>query len=258
VNLSDHNRSGGRAGVLGEQAPEDAHAALAALRDSLRSARDWRTLLSESDRRRMLADIAAVALAVGRDLRSDGGLSDLDIGDPEGGGPAPADPCPRERLAFLEALWPRLSGALRRIEAAPPAALAHETAVVPAGRARCPPTPAALMAALRTGDMAPAGAPALAARLPPVLAGRLPRLLTKGTRPDARHAGEPRRQGGAGRWAGDLGAIAGSPRSAGEPTVAERARRLRGTSAPFISAATPGATWSRQPPLCRPPGGTEP
>src|SRR6188508_1508931 len=120
-------------------------------------------LLSETERRRMLADIATVALAVGRDLYPEQELNDLDIGQRN----AEADgPCPRERLGFLSSVWPRVAGALRRIEAEPPVALVPRTRSVPTERARHI-ARKDLLNALRAGDFVaatPESSP-LAARL---------------------------------------------------------------------------------------------
>jgi hypothetical protein len=55
-------------------------AAFYSLRDEQRSSRRWQDLLSPEERHAMLAQIARVALAVGRDLYPSQNLSDLDIG----------------------------------------------------------------------------------------------------------------------------------------------------------------------------------
>src|SRR5687768_6261442 len=106
-------------------------------------------LLSEAERRRMLADIAVVALAIGRDLFPERGLDDLDIGD--GAGKGNTLPCPRERLAFLCAWWPRIEAALRALEAAPAPALKTETRLVYIDRARRV-SASGVLEAVRAGD----------------------------------------------------------------------------------------------------------
>ena len=93
----------------------------------------YRRIVSETERRMMLADIARVALTIGRDLYSDAELSDLDIG---GANETGQEPCPRERLAFLQAAWARFAPALRILEASPPMGLRPETRLVAAERAR--------------------------------------------------------------------------------------------------------------------------
>jgi predicted component of viral defense system (DUF524 family) len=136
--------------------------------------RRWQEMLSEADRQRMLADIAVVALAVGRDLFPNEEFGDLDIGDaPEGGA---ADICPRERLGFLSAFWPRLSAALTLLEAAPAAALRSDTRVVPIERARRV-TPKDLLRALRAGARVriPSDSSLLATRLN----GSVPRRIAE-------------------------------------------------------------------------------
>lgn len=126
--------------------PERAENILGGLRDGLRSARRWRDLLSEADRTRMLADIATVALAIGRDLHPDHALNDLDVGD----SPARTDICPRERLAYLAEVWPQIARALNIIEATPQITLRPEKRLVPLDRARRV-TPRDALEALRRG-----------------------------------------------------------------------------------------------------------
>lgn len=105
-------------------------------------------LLTESERRTMLVEIATVALAVGSDLFPDTDLQDLDIGANRGD--EPNDACPRERLAFLAAAWPRLAAALARLEAEPAPALIFGTREAPVERARRV-TPKDLLAGIRRG-----------------------------------------------------------------------------------------------------------
>lgn len=104
----------------------------------------------------MLSDIARVALAIGQDLFGGAGfLSDLDIASaPPGVVAGNDDPCPRERLAFLQQAWPSLASALARIEAAPAARIIAQTRFVPVERARRV-TPQALLAALRASSEQP-------------------------------------------------------------------------------------------------------
>jgi len=146
------------------------------LRDELRAARRWQELLTPADRQRLLADIARVSIAIGRDLHPDHRIDDLDIGDRAG-----HDACPRERLGYLEAAWPRLSAALRRIESVPLTALVGEdlTTSVERGSVRRV-VPGAVLAAIRTGDLfaldpSKAQLPLLAIRL----GGRLPRRIVQ-------------------------------------------------------------------------------
>ena len=108
-------------------------------------AENAQVLLTEGERRRMLREIATVALTIGRDLYPENDLTDLDIGvSPD----STADVCPRERLAFIASVWPRLASALERIEAEPPPALQQGTRLVPLERARRI-APKDLLAALR-------------------------------------------------------------------------------------------------------------
>jgi predicted component of viral defense system (DUF524 family) len=142
--------------------------------DTARSA--WfgtKRLLGEMERRRMLSDIAIVALAIGRDLYPQQEFHDLDIGEAQG----PVEgPCPRERLGFLAAMWPRIAGALRRIEAEPPGGLISATRSVPIERARRI-APKDLLHALRSGEFAPA--PPESSPLAARLNGRLPRRVAE-------------------------------------------------------------------------------
>jgi predicted component of viral defense system (DUF524 family) len=171
----------------------------------------------------MLADIAAVALAVGRDLFPNEEFGDLDIGDASEG--CAADICPRERLGFLSALWPRLSAALHLLEAAPAAALRPDTRIVPIERAQRV-TPKDLLEALRTGSHVPASADAslLAARL----GGQVPRRIAERVTV-ATHDTPASRMVKAiiVRFARDLAAIAALATVTGVPFVAAEAHRLR-------------------------------
>lgn len=194
-------------------------AAHASLRDALWSARRWRDLITEAERRRLLVDIAAVALAVGQDLYPERGVNDLDIAAQTDG-----DPCPRERLAFLTAAWPRLSGALRVIEAAPYQRLIAETQSVPLARARRV-TPSALLAAVRKGDFLPAPASVpLAARL----GGRLPRRIDETAAAPCADTPENRAvKACLAHFARDLSALSALAQAAQAPEAAAEAAHLR-------------------------------
>lgn len=165
----------GTAAAASRAAAAEHWARFRSLRDERRALRRWEELLSPSERQRMLADIARVALAVGRDLHPDRALDDLDIGR----GADSGDTCPRERLAFVAAHWPRLDRALRRIWAAPAQRLTPGTrlALLEQGSVRST-TTAAVLAALRTGDLVqlPPDAPA-EPPLARLLGGRLPRRM---------------------------------------------------------------------------------
>jgi len=146
------------------------------LRDELRAARRWQELLSPADRQCLLADIARVAITIGRDLHPDRRIDDLDIGNGAG-----KDACPRERLGYLEAVWPRLSATLRRIESAPLTALSREdiTTSVERGSVRRV-VPEAVLTAIRTGDLFTLDPSKT--ELPPLailLRGRLPRRIVQ-------------------------------------------------------------------------------
>lgn len=116
--------------VINNSLDDPTAATLAGLRDALRSVRRWRELLTDADRQTLLADIARVGLAVGRDLHE--GLHDLDIGEST----SATRPCPIERLAFLQAALPGVLAALTRIENTPPATLRIAEREVPIERAR--------------------------------------------------------------------------------------------------------------------------
>ncbi len=103
---------------------------LAGLRDALRSARRWRELLSDADRRMLLADIARVGLVIARDLSPC--VQDLDIGDAN----TQTAASPMERLAFLKTTIPRVLAAVARLHAEPPAALRVAARDVPLEWAR--------------------------------------------------------------------------------------------------------------------------
>lgn len=167
----------------------------------------------------MLLDIARVALAVGQDLYPERGVNDLDIGLSE-----QSDPCPRERLAFLAAAWPRLAGALRALESAPQVALVAQTRRAAPERARRV-APRAVLDALRGGDFvaAPDALP-LARRL----GGRLPRRIAETVALPCFDTPENRAVKGAlAHFARDLAAISALAQTAGVPEAARDAERLR-------------------------------
>ena len=197
----------------------------ASLRDALRSARRWRDLISPEERRRLLLDIARVALAVGQDLYPERGVNDLDIGLSD-----QSDPCPRERLAFLAAAWPRLAHALRALESAPQAALVPETRRVAPERARRV-APGAVLDALRSGDFVLASdAVPLASQATFVrrLGGRLPRRIAETVAVPCFDTPENRAVKGAlAHFARDLAAISALAQTADAPDVAREAERLR-------------------------------
>ncbi|MDX1935392.1 MAG: DUF2357 domain-containing protein [Capsulimonadales bacterium] len=95
-------------------------------------------ILTEPDRRRMLAEIGCVALAIGRDLFPDVSVTDPDLERIAAGeGPeGPSTPCPRERVAYLSSVRTRLENALRRIEREPETRLRPEERITPLERAR--------------------------------------------------------------------------------------------------------------------------
>lgn len=140
-------------------------------------ARRWHVLLSETERQRMLSEIAVTALAIGRDLYPEQDIHDLDIRPGENGAAHDYPPCPRERLAFLAATWPRLTGALHRLENAPPSSLTQQTRLVPTERAGRV-APRAVLDALRSGDFVNA-AGLRASPLAERLGGRLPRRVAE-------------------------------------------------------------------------------
>lgn len=180
-------------------------------------------LLTEPERRRLLSEIAAVALAVGRDLFPDADLNDLDIGESATANGEPS--CPRERLGFLQSVWPRVAGAVASLEAAPSVALRagyRETALVRARRV----APADLLAALRSGEFVPApiGASPLAARL----GGRLPkRVRERVALPSADTPANRMVKAILVAFSRDLAAITELAAVGGVPSVAREAARLR-------------------------------
>lgn len=209
-----------------ETSEPDAQAAqFQSLRDERRSARRWQDLLSLGERRQILAEIARVTLAIGRDLYPEQNLSDLDIGAASGQG----DVCPRERLAFLVGAWPRIANALRIIEASPATTLAPggRNARVEQGSLRRV-SPAALFAALRSGDYlsAPASAGPLARRLQ----GRLPRRITEMTAAPTYDTPINRAiKGILAQIVRDLSRIAALAQATEAPDVARQAENLRET-----------------------------
>nr|CAA9260418.1 hypothetical protein AVDCRST_MAG63-2498 [uncultured Armatimonadetes bacterium] len=199
--------------------PRPDAAARDSLRDALRSARRWRDLLSDDERRRLLLDIARVALAVGQDLFPERGVNDLDIGVREDG-----DPCPRERLAFLQGVWPRLARALHAIEAAPHAVLAPRMRPVAPERARRI-TPMAVLAAVRAGDLTASTSDAALARL---LDGRLPRRVAETYAAPCTNTPENRAVKAAlAHLARDLAALSALALAVQAPDVAREAAHLR-------------------------------
>ena len=96
----------------------------------------WQPVFTEADRQQMLADIARTALAIGRDLFPGAMLGDADAARLLiGGADTPSDISPRERVAYVVAVWPQLSNALHRIELSPDTLLRPETRLVPIERA---------------------------------------------------------------------------------------------------------------------------
>ncbi len=86
----------------------------------------------------MLADIARVALTIGRDLFPDTPFTDTDtdflaIGT---AGVSVLDVSPRERVAYLRTVWTHIENALRRIEATPDTVLQPERRSVPLEKSR--------------------------------------------------------------------------------------------------------------------------
>ena len=156
--------------------PTDEQAVLGGVRDGLRSARFWRELITESDRQTLLGDIARVSLLLANDSRETFARD----GDVSAGrtptGIAQNAPCPRERLAFLHALWPRMEAALHQIEAVPPHVLMPSVRVVETHKARRI-SPQSLRIALQQGrdfvDV-PYGAGGLLAQK---LGGKIPRKI---------------------------------------------------------------------------------
>lgn len=217
-----------------------ANAALSSLRDEIRSARRWQELLGEGERRRMLADIAAVALALGKDLWPDRPPSDLDVGEGEPGREA----CPRERIAFLESAWPRVSAALRLIEGSPPPAVAPAVQMTPTERARRV-TPADVLAAAARGDLVETAAPqtGLALRL----GGRVPRRVAERVfLPTFDTPANRAVKAILAQIARDLAAVAELARASGAPDVAERASALLRSLRVHHLSVSP---WSTLPPI---------
>ncbi len=97
----------------------------------------------------MLQEIGCVALVIGRDLYTELPLADGDLEtfSVAGSSLPQCDICPRERLAFLTAMWPRIENALRRMETAPDTQLATMVRPSPVEQARHA-TPKALLLAL--------------------------------------------------------------------------------------------------------------
>ncbi len=198
-------------------------ALLYSLRDEQRSSRRWQDLLSPEDRRAMLAQIARVALAVGRDLYPSQDLDDLDIGAAQ----SKSDVCPRERLAFLVTAWSRLAHVLQIIETAPAVALVpglREAKIEQGSLKRA--TPSAVLAAVRSGDLFPvaSGGSLLARRL----GGRLPRRIAETVATPTTDTPINRAvKAILGQIARDLGQIAALAQATESPNVAREAETLR-------------------------------
>lgn len=108
---------------------------------------DWRLLLTEAERARMLQEIAQVGLAVGRLLFPERTWDDLDIA----AGSLLTRKSPVERLGFIVALLPELSRAVEQIARMPLVLPAKEARrVAPPDRARRIDTPS-LLRAVRGG-----------------------------------------------------------------------------------------------------------
>ena len=108
---------------------------------------DWRHLLTEGERARMLDDIARVSLAVGRRLFPERAWDDLDIA----AGSLATRKSPVERLWFIERLLPELARAVHQIAEMPMTLPVREArTVTPPVRARRVPA-AAVLAAVRRG-----------------------------------------------------------------------------------------------------------
>ena len=108
---------------------------------------DWRHLLTEGERARMLDDIARVSLAVGRRLFPERAWDDLDIA----AGSLATRKSPVERLWFIERLLPELARAVHQIATLPHTLPVREARMVaPSVRARRVPA-AAVLAAVRRG-----------------------------------------------------------------------------------------------------------
>jgi hypothetical protein len=171
----------------------------------------------------MLAEIARVALAIGQELYPSHSLSDLDIGAAEGRG----DVCPRERLAFLTLVWPRLTHALRIIEKVPAAALTagvREVRIEQGSLKRASQT--AVLDAIRSGDFfsVQESRVPLARRL----GGRLPRRIGETAAVPTFHTPINRAvKAILVQLAGDLGCIIALAQSAEAPDVARQAEALR-------------------------------
>lgn len=196
----------------------------------------WQEMLSETERRRLLGDIARTALAIGQDLFGEYALSDLDLAPPpaaDEAGSTSDDPCPRERLAFLQQAWPALTGALSRIEAAPLARTTTQLRSVPAARARRVGAPA-LLAALRRGDWLPPGEAGQAEQRRPAMVEETVAAPNLDTPPNQAVAAC------LSVWANDLSAIAALAGALGVPNVAAAARVLAGR----VQAHRARAPWS--------------
>ena len=195
-----------------------ASAVLSSLRDELRSARNWRDLLTHQDRQTLLDEIARTALAVGRDISGNPSLLDLDLGD--GGG----DACPRERVAFLSRVWPQITNALTTLEREPPPTLVPSTRTVAFERARRI-APRDLLSAVRQGDFVPA---APTTPLASVLGGRLPRRISERIAvPTANTPASAAIKTLLTIWARDLASAVFLATAASAPDVAAEAERLR-------------------------------
>ncbi len=108
---------------------------------------DWRQLLSDGERARMLQDIAQVSLAVGRRVFPERSWDDLDIA----AGSLLSRKSPIERLGFIARLLPDLTQAAEQIAQAPlTAPVMHARVAAPPDRARRVGT-AALLRAVRNG-----------------------------------------------------------------------------------------------------------
>ncbi|MBC8102807.1 MAG: DUF2357 domain-containing protein [Cytophagales bacterium] len=172
----------------------------------------------------LLAEIARVALAIGQDLYPQNTLGDLDIRSAD---PPPRDACPRERLAFLSAIWPRFSRALHVIEAAPGTVLHSSTqdVRVELGSLRRV-SPSAVLAAVRNGDFVPA--PASLSPLARRLGGRLPRRIAQSVAVASFDTPVNRAvKGILAQAARDLGGILSLAQDAAVPHIARQAEILR-------------------------------
>ena len=120
---------------------------LADTRDIFRSKRRWQELLSESDRQQMLTQIAQSGLAIGREMAPERDFRDLDLA-------GQGNSCPRERLAFLEILYPQISAALQTISQSPPSTMQVSEEWVDLSRAKRP-TPATLRSIVQAAGSPP-------------------------------------------------------------------------------------------------------